>query len=209
MELGKLIKWVDGIGMYAFDLPRITCRFRTAFCNLNCYNQKFYRMYPRMIAYDKACLEAWESCTLSDWILALERKRKSLARFRWATRGDICYSEKSITQVALIARHFRHTIFWIPTRSWRVPAMWAFARGAFCDLDNIRLMASVDPSNTPEEINGLEKAGISTLFFGNNSEIAQAGRIQCPKTWGHIEGSCGSCNHCFGTEQIHIHLKKH
>lgn len=209
MELGKLIKFVESIGMYAFDLPRTTCRFRTAFCNTACYNQKFYAMYPKMKAFDDRCLLAWENFNLADWILALERKRKSLDRFRFATRGDVCYSEKSITQVALIARHFRHTTFWVPTRAWRIPETWAFARGAFCDLTNIRLMASVDPSNTALEIRRLEEAGISTLFFGDNSELAQAGRIQCPKTWGHIEGSCGSCNHCFGTDQIHIHLKKH
>lgn len=207
LPLGRLIKWVDGIGMYAFDLPRITCVFRTAFCNQHCYNQKFYRMYPRMLAYDQSCLHAWETCTLSDWILALERKRKSLARFRWATRGDVCYSLESAQKVQLIAKYFPNTLFWVPTRAWRVPATWKEIRTLFAEVPNVKLMASVDPSNTEVELSWLDNQGISTLFFGDNSNFDW--RIKCVKTWEHTEGNCANCNVCFGHNQVHVHLKKH
>ena len=208
MALKDTIRYCEDIGMFALDFPTFTCRFRTAFCNANCYNVKLYRLYKGMVGRDKANYQSWLDSTVSEWIRVLSAKRKPVNRFRFATRGETLLSSADIDRVIAIAQSLPNTLFWIPTRAWRDAEMRAEIVTRLFPIENIRLCASLDPSNTQDEETGLIAEGWSTLYYGDDT--ATDGRMLCPKTHGHVTGACATCaNGCFSKSQTHVHLKKH
>lgn len=79
-------------------------------------------------------------------------------------------------------------------------------------IENLYLLASLDPSNEQDEYDSLILSGWSTMFFGNDSEFPFAEKaFKCPKTWGHIKGACNVCkNGCFqGRGRVDVWLSQH
>jgi len=80
-------------------------------------------------------------------------------------------------------------------------------------IKNIKVQASIDPSNSKEEVNSLIKKGWSTMFYGNDRMhpfVSKCDTIKCEKTWKKEKGHCAVCkNGCFNKKQSHIWLKKH
>jgi hypothetical protein len=163
----------------------------------------------KMIKRDRFNLEAFTNCNVQDFVNALSGKRiRQVKRFRFATRGEVFYSSANILKVAEIAEAMPGTIFWIPTRAWRNPVRRAEIMTHLFPLPNVRVMASIDPSNSPAEISVLKTENWSTIFFGDNAQLED--RLMCPKTWHHIKGCCAKCEcGCFSTKRVDVHLKEH
>jgi len=95
--------------------------------------------------------------------------------------------------------------------------MWLQVQAMAERNPNLRVLASIDPSNTDEEIRDLETLGVSTMFYGDNEALnTETGgkRFKCPKTWGGPntkKGACGWCKKgCFRNDKpVHVHLKQH
>lgn len=207
--IAKAIRFCESIACFALDFPRTTCVFRTPFCT-NCYNVKMDRMYGEaMLRRDRFNLEAWQECKPEDWKHLFDSKRtRQTSRFRFATRGEALYSEASLNKIVDIALLMPHIQFWVPTRGWRNSLRRAQAVKLMLPMPNIKVMASIDPTNTPEEVQSLKDEGWSTMFYGDNTAIE--GRRLCPKTWEKRHGCCATCvGGCFATERVDIHLKRH
>lgn len=124
------------------------------------------------------------------------------------TRGEAFKTMGDIDKVAEIARANPGTLFWVPTRAWRSLAHRAKIERILFPIRNIRVQASLDPSNTPEEMESLTATGWSTMFFGDDT--ATEGRMLCPKTHKGRKGACATCRGgCFSPAQTHVHLLKH
>ena len=208
--LKNAIRWCADIGMFALDLPKVTCRHRTAFCNAHCYNVKIYNMFKAaMPARDAKNWAAWLAATAGDFAEFFSAKRRrQTARFRFATRGEVLSVPQDVFKVAEIAKASPAVLFWIPTRAWRNAGMRELVQSVLFPLPNIRLCASLDPTNTAEENASLKSDGWSTLFFGDNT--ATDGRMLCPKTWEHTKGACATCERgCFSAARTDVHLKQH
>lgn len=206
----QAIRFCKSIGCFALDFPKFTCAFRTEFCNQKCYNIKMYRMYGEdMVNRDHANLQAWNDCTVQDFVDALSGKRtRQVKRFRFATRGEAFYSAQNVLKIAEIAKALPETIFWIPTRAWRNAVRRAEIMAHLFPLKNVRVMASLDPTNSPAEIDSLKADNWSTIFYGDDTAID--GRTKCIKTWNHAEGACAKCKTgCFKTGRVDVHLKEH
>lgn len=209
----KEIRWVGDIGMFALDRsPAVSCVNATAFCRLHCYNNKFYEQYPGMEGRDVKNESAWANLTAADITKTLRGKHKPVARFRFCTRGDVFANSGDVEKVAEIVAGNPDTLFWIPTRAWRNPALRAEIEQKVMVLDNARVLASLDPSNDNWEKAQIIEAGWSTMFFGDDNETD--GRIKCKKTWEHELEACQTCEEgCFqaryGYDQVHVHLAMH
>ena len=205
----KAIRYCKDIGMFALDFPRSSCIHRTSFCNKNCYNIKLHKLYGDAMAIrDQANFTAWETCTVDEFVNCLNRKHKQIKRFRFATRGETFYNLASFFKVRNIALAMPDTIFWVPTRAWRDPMLKIYIENILMPMKNVRVMASLDPSNTPTEIEKLKRNGWSTIYFGDNDDTAD--RVLCEKTWTHGKNICPTCeNGCFNTNRVDVHLKRH
>lgn len=208
--IASAIRFCKDIGMFCVDFPMHTCVYRTQFCNANCYNRKVYRIHDtdgRVSKRDKANWQAWQECTVQEFVAALSHKRtRQTSRFRFGTRGEPLHDLASILKIRAIALAMPETIFWIPTRSWRVPVMREIVNKQLRTLPNVRVMASIDPSNTTTELEQLD--GWSTMYFGDNAKTEN--RVKCDKTWNHTKAACATCDQgCFTTNLVHIHLRKH
>lgn len=209
-NISKAIRFCKDIGCFALDFPKFTCAFRTEFCNANCYNIKMHRMYgDAMVKRDQFNLDAWATCTVQEFVDSLTKKRtRQINRFRFATRGEVFYSSQNIQKIRDIAQAMPDTIFWVPTRAWRNSMRRAEIMAVLFPMKNVRVMASIDPSNSLDEVSALKADGWSTIFFGDND--ATNNRVKCEKTWCHVKGACANCeNGCFNSERVDIHLKQH
>lgn len=209
--IAKAIRFCNDIGMFCLDFPMETCVFRTQFCNANCYNRKVYYIHDtdgRVTKRDKQNNTAWKECTVEEFVEAFSRKRtRQTKRFRFGTRGEPLNNIHNIFKIRAIALAMPETIFWIPTRAWRSPLLRDIIERQLMTLPNVRVMASVDPSNSIIELAQIQGRW-STMFFGDNKQTA--GRVRCVKTWDHSKAACATCDQgCFTTELIHVHLRKH
>lgn len=126
---------------------------------------------------------------------------------RLCSRGEAITSEDDIEMLISLATSHMNTIFWIPTRSWRCDELLD-SLVELKDLSNIRLLASLDPSNTEEEFIMLKENGFSTMYFGDNTNTKD--KFLCPKTHFKIHGNCGNCTDgCLSVSRVDIHLKQH
>jgi hypothetical protein len=104
------------------------------------------------------------------------------------------------------------TIWWVPTRAWRNAVLWARVQDLVERYSNIRVLASLDPSNTPEDWSALDASSI--MFFGDETltHNPSTGRrmFKCPKTHAHIKGHCATCKAgCFKAGIVNVHLSQH
>lgn len=181
---------------------------RTEFCQRNCYNKKLYRIYPNMKSKDLRNERFWSTLTGTMFKTFIERKRKPTNRFRFCSRGDSFPTISDVDRMRNILLVNEDILFWIPTRAWRDNTLRRKLIKEIMPLENHRMMASIDPSNTEDEIKGLQKDGFSTLFFGDDRDTDN--RILCPKTWNDRHHFCIECgNGCFSDSRVDVHLKKH
>lgn len=207
--INTALRHCSDIGMFAIDRPCTTCTHATSYCRKHCFNIKLYRAFGHgMKPKDVKNEEAWscmDGITLSN---VLDRKRKPTDRIRLMTRGEAISTMADIDKVASIATANPDRLVWVPTRAWRNPVLREAIEARLFPLPNLRLQASLDPSNTDAERDDLTASGWSTMFFGDDT--ATAGRFLCPKTHDHASGHCLTCKGgCFSSKQTHVHLKQH
>jgi len=204
-----MIRFCQDIGLWALDRPVSSCLHRTRFCAAHCYNRKLYRLYPAMKTRDQKNETYWQGLTGQALGQDLKRKRKGPnGRLRLCTRGEPFSTEQDVLKVLEILRANRRVLLWIPTRAWRNKALRNMIEQHVLPEKNARVLASIDPSNTQQEIEGLRASGWSTMFFGDNTE--RTGSYRCPKTWQGRKGACSTCQAgCFSASRVDVHLKTH
>ena len=208
------------IGMFTIDRPiHSSCTHKTSYCEEHCYNDKLYNMYKNMKVKDIRNEKAWIDNDAKGLRKALDRKRKQTIRVRLMSRGEAFSTYEDIDRVENILEENPDTIFWIPTRAWRDKSLLIYSVLSRLDrFDNVRILASFDPSNTMDEWAYVkDKLGMSTMFFGNNEwkkTLNGDTMFKCPKTWKKMTGHCDTCKAgCFaqktiGRTQI-VHLSQH
>jgi hypothetical protein len=208
------IRYCEDIGMHALDLPRnITCRYATEFCLRTCYNNGIESRYEACNGKDIRNMEYFLSITPEIFRDHLARRTAhQTRRFRFCTRGEAIYSMPALHKLIAIDKICPKTIFWIPTRAWRDSAMKLAIESTLMTMGNVRIMASLDPSNTDDEAMALWQSGWSLIFYGNNDEPIAPSLpwIKCKKTWNHENGHCSKCRKgCFQRDQVAVWLKRH
>lgn len=230
-------RWCKDIGMFAVDRPiyaikataerpgaKPSCLWRTKACE-GCYNNKLYDMYQEdMDGRDVRNEQSWQAITGEGLREALSTKRsRQTSRLRLMTRGEAFRDPTDIPRVRDICNANPEKDIWVPTRSWRSPLMRPHVRALQDECPNLRLQASIDHTNTDEEIRGLIDEGWSLMFWGDNERTTLPGRDskgrfaqvpmhRCAKTWAKEKGACAeTCNEegCFDSEQTFVHLKGH
>jgi hypothetical protein len=142
----------------------------------------------------------------------LSHIRVSNNRIRFMARGEAFETEQDVLKVKKLMETTPEYLFWIPTRAWRSSVIRSLIEKEILPLPNSRVMASLDITNTKEEIQKLKNNNWSTMFFGDNNDTED--RVICPKTWSGkgkkaTHRQCRTCNLCFSSERIDVHLKKH
>ena len=202
-----VLRKVKDLGMWALDRGSGSCKFKTEFCTRTCYNNKF-NMYPAFRA-------VWAPGGKDDqrWEKATSESFSDLDRVRLCTRGEAITCSEDIDRIAQWAKDNPDTLFWIPTRAWQSDSLLAEIEIKLKTLSNIRVLMSLDPSNTKEEWEKIKARGHSTMFYGNDAEhpLGDDNKIfKCTKTWKHLKDQCKTCNAgCFSKKQKHVWLKKH
>lgn len=193
------LRFVEGLGLMVLDRGLDSCVHKTVFCKEKCYNKRYLR-YPNF----KHC----QSKDSYGYEIAESSAFANLERVRLCSRGEPVKDKEDVKRIVKWAGSNPTTTFQIPTRCWREPEVGAYLKQEV--LPNMRVLASIDPSNSLEEVSRLVEGGWSTMFFGNDIEPPVANSVKCPKTWAHKEKACASCvNGCFKRSQVHVWLKKH
>jgi len=209
------LRWCKDIGMFAFDRPIPTsCVHKTAFCEKTCFNVKLYKFYKNMSVKDVRNEAYWQQIDGFQVRETLKRRRKQTKRVRFMTRGEAIKDHNDVNRVVDICKENPNTEFWLPTRAWRDALLFARASATLKSIPNLHVLASMDPSNTPEEWEQVIAQGWSTMYYGDDEFLTTpvGGKMfKCPKTWGHVEGACGVCKRgCFeGYGRVDVHLKAH
>ena len=232
MNTGELEwRWCDDIGMYAMDRPindvpdyreghegeilaKGSCDHRTDYCNETCYNIKLYRIYKHMLTKDVRNEVAWQAVNAKAVAKQLKRKRKQVLRVRGCTRGENIKDLSDIFRWREIALETPETTWWIPSRVWRNPTLNLMTRRWLSNLPNVRVDASLDPSNTKEEWEQVELEGWNIMFYGDNelthSPYSGKRMFKCPKTWKGLKDHCNKCKGgCLSDTQSITSLKEH
>jgi len=141
-------------------------------------------------------------------------RARAVSRVRFCTKGEPFSEIKDIDLVKDIAVKNPEVLFWVPTRAWRHQEFREKIEDLLFDIGNLRIMASLDPSNTRIEAQSLKASGWSTMFFGMD-DVEEAEETfglkftKCPKTHSGKRGSCQKCILCFSKRQMNVHLKEH
>ncbi len=201
------IRYCADIGMFSIDRPRTSCKHASAFCVKHCYNAKLEKIF-KLDGKDKRNEIYWNQISGLEVKRTLDRKRNQTKRVRFMTRGESFSTVSDVYRVKDILTSNKKRLFWLPTRAWRNPTIKALIEKEIFPLKNARVQASLDPSNTREEVYTAGLNNWSTMYFGDDSKTAN--RKKCPKTWEHKTGHCSICrNGCFSSKITHIHLKQH
>ncbi len=214
------LTWNQGIEMWAIDRPVASCTHCTSFCRKHCYTRKAYTQYHHIMPVSDIKNEYRWSMMTGDKIAAEiagrnQRARvRAVSRVRFCTKGEPFSEIKDIELVKDIAVKNPEVLFWIPTRAWRHQQFRVKIEDTLLDIGNLRIMASLDPSNTRTEAQSLKESGWSTMFFGiDDVEEAESNFkikfAKCPKTHEGRHGSCQTCGLCFVKKQINVHLRQH
>ena len=217
-----LFRYCNDIGMFASDRPindvgsvKGSCDHRTNFCDDTCYNVKLYRIYPNMGKRDERCEREWQQVSGDAVRTYLSRKKKQIKRARHMTRGEAIKDLSDIYRVKDIALATPDTTWWIPTRAWRNTLLRELIQIELFPITNIALNASLDPSNTQDEEDGLIDDGWNIMFYGDDTKYAGKGEaFKCPKTWKKMSGHCAVCKAgCFSQttigKRVTVHLSSH
>jgi hypothetical protein len=215
MALTHPVHPIADMGIMRLDRPFASCKWCTAYCSANCYAKRaskfrkniptcleragkyFNSTPPKDIAGDIACM------------IRVHREEVRHDRFRWCAFGEPFDSVDSVKKIDAIAKELPGINFWIPTRSWRNGELKAFVESTIMKRKNCFIQASIDPSNSQEELHTI--TNWRTMFFGDNGKHPMGTAFKCPKTFdkgGPV--TCKNCEGgCFNKRVKHIHLKKH
>ena len=233
-ELKDMIRWTKDIGMFSFDRPiydtenhQGSCNdWKTSYCSTTCYNNKLYKMYPNMAKRDDRIESLWQRInvyTITSLVGYFYKKRNQTKRKRLMTRGEAFKTATDVYRVRTLLLSDPDSVWWIPTRAWRDPRMKALIEKEIMTLPNHAVNASLDPSNSKEEWQMLDRDGWNTMFYGDdtiaddNPNLPKNKRMfKCPKTHKGLKGHCASCKAgCFSftampdKRQVHTHLSQH
>lgn len=215
------IRFVKEIGLHALSRGESTCRWKTDWCRVHCYNRKFYRVNPKLPEVDESDNTFWMETPAAD--IAGMIRLLDVERFRFAVRGEIWICERDVDKVRRILNALPETLFWIPTRAWQVVGMEHAIEERILPLKNARVMASIDPHVSECTERALKQLGWSTVFTGDNEDPRQLllsvngvrekrtrMHVKCVKTWSSAHGHCAECTTgCFSKERVDVHLKQH
>jgi len=215
ITLADTVRWTADIGMFALDRSREdSCVHASDFCHATCFNDKLETAFghaigPKDVKNDKA----WLDNDADALARKLERARRQTKRARFMTRGEAFKDFNDIPRVRRILEKTPNTTWWIPTRAWKNPVLWIAVLGLKARFENVRILASVDPSDSEDAMRKLEADGVSTMFYGDDDALTTpsgTARYACPKTHHHAAGFCALCRKgCFNAKQVHVHLKQH
>ena len=205
-----MIRFCKDIGMYVLDRPRETsCVHKTKYCAATCYNSKLEKAFPNIHPRDIKNEEFWKNTDAGDMAKLLSRRTKGNKRIRLCSRGEAFADNFDVWKVFSWVLINNDWTWWIPTRAWRNNNLRTFIEQNLLYLPNVRIMASIDPTNTQEEIESLLADGWSLLYYGTDEGPANInGWAKCPKTFEGIKGHCAVCNTgCFDYHDVI--LKRH
>lgn len=215
--LGQELRWCADLGMFALDRPiAASCAHQTPFCRSECFNGKLYDLY-QLGPKDQRNESAWLANNVTSLSVSLSRKRHQTNRARFMTRGEALKDSADIPRIRAICEATPNTVWWLPTRSWHNRKLWRRIEAAgLRDIPNLRILASIDPSDRMPDLDWIAAKGLSTMYFGDNGEAFRVHPIlgqwfRCPKTWAHVKGACSKCKRgCFNRSRpVRVHLKKH
>lgn len=199
-----------GKGIYVFNLPAgISCPGKTEYCASICYAAKVERIYKNTgIAYAKN--QAFiDSEGLESFVAAVvdQITRKSIKVVRIHANGDF-YSGPYVLAWRAIAKACPNTVFFAYTRSWRVAGILP-ALEALRALNNVRLLASIDPSAADSPA-GWRAARI--LSREDSRAVKHGARVPshvvCLEQAGKAE-TCADCRVCYGPGRAPIAFIQH
>lgn len=199
-----VLAYCDDLDLYCLDRPR-RCPWRTVFCTHpehGCYGAKMEKAWPTWRTWLQKADFLWTLLTASAF--------NGLSRMRICRVGEPIESIEDIIRITDWANGNPECLFWMPTRSWRNKTL----RQALKTLpENVKVLASIDPSNTEAEVQSLVREGFSTMFYGNDSRHPLGNRAsvtKCKKTWEHETGRCSRCDEgCFSDKRSDVWLKFH
>lgn len=213
--LAKELRFTPDIGMFTLDRPIPTsCVHKTEYCDAKCFNVKLYRWCTAMRTKDIRNEVAWIDNDAAGLAASLDRKKKQTDRIRLMSRGEAFSDWSDLDRVAAIAEANPSRLVWIPTRAWRNPLLQLAVKALADRYSNVRILASMDPSNSAEEWTMVKAMGWSTMFFGDDDQLTTPNgdrSFKCPKTHRHLTGHCAICKGgCFRADKrVDVHLKEH
>jgi hypothetical protein len=138
----------------------------------------------------------------------LSRKKKECnKRIRLCTRGEPFATKVDVLRVLEWTKACPDWTWWAPTRAWRNRELREFIQEYLLRSGNVRIMASVDPSNTYFDLETLKDYNWPMLYYGY--DIQMEGYFLCPKTWKKLKGHCAICKAGCFSGRSDVHLKQH
>lgn len=231
----KMFTFCPDIGMFANSRPRFditapdgtvtkgSCnKVATDYCKKHCYNVKLEKAYSVILRADIINERTWQNLSGAAVAAFMKTKRKFTARIRGMTRGENFSTLEDVWRWREIALENSSSTFWLPTHAWWDPEksrvnLWmilAIERDLMT-LPNVRVLASVDPSNEPGW-REMEERGWGVMYFGDNKKLKSPSGLKafpCPKTHKKMKGHCAICvGGCFDKnlgKKRFVLLRKH
>jgi hypothetical protein len=221
--IDSTVRSCKDIGMWALDRSiEDSCVHRTVFCGEHCFNFKLYAAFGHtMDPKDERNDAAWsniDGASAEALGAAMARKRSlSPDRFRLMTRGEAFKDATDIARVQTVAAAMPNRLIWIPTRAWMDTELRRLIDTEIRDVvDNVVVLASLDPTNNAAQLDSLTRDGWSTMFFGEmpGGWSGPVDGFKCPKTYRKIKGHCADCvGGCFAEKtigrRVDVLLKQH
>ena len=205
----------NDINLFSIDRDKISCIHKSEYCLKYCYNNKLYKIFKLMNTADIKNEYYWHNGNIASDIKKHFQRRKT-KRIRFMSRGECFKNMSDVYKVKNILENNKDIVFHIPTRAWRDKDLYILITNELHNkFNNVRIFASIDPSNTIEELKIASKFCTGTMFFGNNEKHPLQDNCKisrCPKTWNKTKTvTCKNCNFCYNSKKqnLHIWLKKH
>lgn len=206
------------LGIHKLD-PALVCPWRTDACKA-CYAMAAYRRWRSALSTDgRRYMVDAVGRDAARWFLWAPCHFNGIPAVRIATRGEALKNRADLEHVRSLVASCPDTLWMLPTRAWRDPAMRELIQTRLMGLGNLRLLASIDRTSTQEEYDALVADGWSTMGFwarGDNPHpFAPETCLRCPKTWGGAHGAtaCKRCSSegigCFQSARKDVFLRLH
>jgi len=164
----------------------------------SCYATKnFYKMEPAKNLRSHN-LADWKR---AGWVEAMVQEIQKKKFFRWFDSGDI-YDPLLAKKIFLVCYLTPTVIHWIPTRSFKIPAI-ALELKELELLHNVVVRKSSD-STTGETIKG---KNTSTILQSSKDFKPKMGSVLCRAF--ERSGKCGKCRACWNPKVEVVYYVKH